>query len=415
MTRARSTVRAHARALTRAAALLGIASAQVWCATNDDSTSTPPPEPTPDGSTIDAPRSDEDSTAKPPVTCTAALCRVPLAGAEAVALNGIFARGASDVWVVGSSGFAAHFDGSAWKPITTKTNQSLFAVWGDTDGPVWGTSAGSSFFMLDRASAEGGAPVVDGGWTSIVTAISGISSGESYAVGSVSTDDPFGGDPTVGDNIWRHVPALPGTDAGPSWKPVSPACTFFGPQGCVVLRAVWMQSAQIQWFAGDDGKVYRTDTSDAGPTDAGKTDAGKTDGGAASSRLRLVETSSSSLRTLEGLWGFGADDVWAVGAQGTIRHWKGDGSEAWEIVPSPVTVNLHGVWGARADDVWAVGDDGVVLHWDGKSWSLVPTPFGESHRPRLYAVSGTGRDVWIAGESTLLRSVAGGSADGGAP
>jgi hypothetical protein len=173
-----------------------------------------------------------------------------------------------------------------------------------------------------------------------------------------------------------------------------------------------VHSARIQWFAGQDGKVYRTDTSDAGASDdGGKVDGGKADGGA--ERLRLTEVSSSSLRTLEGLWGFAENDVWAVGAQGAIRHWTG--GDAWSIVPSPVTVDLHAVWGSRSDDVWAVGDAGMVLHWDGKIWSVTPTPFGDTNRPRLYAVSGTGSDVWIAGESTLLRATSASSPDGGAP
>lgn len=396
-------LRSTARTLARTAALLGIAGAQLWCATNDDSPSSTPPEPTPDGSTIDAPRLEDSSVAPPPPVCTPSFCRVALPGSEAAALNGVFARSASDVWVVGSSGFAAHFDGSAWQRITTRTNQSLFAVWGGSAGPVWGTSTGTTFFTLDRASADGGVATVDGGWTSIVTAISGAGSSDAYAVGSVSSDDPFGGDNMSGDNIWRYGPAPAGSDAGASWTPVSPPCAYFGPLGCVVLRAVWVQSAQVQWFAGQNGKIYRTDTSAAGPGDGGA------DGGA--SRMRLTEMNSSSLRTLEALWGFGENDVWAVGAQGAIRHWVG--GEAWVIVPSPVTDDLHGVWGSRSDDVWAVGDQGVVLHWDGKTWSVTPTPFGDTNRPRLYSVSGTGSDVWIAGESTLLRAASAASPDGG--
>ena len=114
--------------------------------------------------------------------------------------------------------------------------------------------------------------------------------------------------------------------------------------------------------------------------------------------------SSSSLRRLEALWGAGENDVWAVGAQGVIRHWSG--GPAWTIVPSPVIEDLHGVWGSRSDDVWAVGDDGVVIHWDGKAWTVSETPLPENNRPRLYSVSGQGSEVFIVGESTVLRSIA---------
>jgi hypothetical protein len=405
-------LRSTSAAFARTAALLAVASAQLWCATNDDSPSQVPPEPPPDASILDAPRPDETSVANPLPPCTSAFCRVALPGSGVVALNGVFARTASDVWVVGSAGFAAHYDGSAWMRIDTRSNQSLFAVWGSPNGPVWATNAGNAFFLLDRPSTDGGVEGADGGWKSIVTAISGTASGEAYAVGSVSSTSIFGGETLTGDNIWRYTPPLPGSDAGSSWTPASPECTYFGPLGCVVLQAVWVQSARIQFFAGQNGKIYRTDTSDAG-ADSGTSDSGATDGGSAN-RIRLVEMNSSSLRTLDGLWGFGENDVWAVGAQGAIRHWVG--GEAWVVVPSPVTEDLHAVWGSRPDDVWAVGDDGVALHWDGKAWSVAPTPFGDTNRPRLYAVSGTGADVWIAGESTLLRASASSAADdGGAP
>ena len=108
--------------------------------------------------------------------------------------------------------------------------------------------------------------------------------------------------------------------------------------------------------------------------------------------------------------GASASDVWAVGDQGVIRHFTGGAS--WDVVPSPVAADLYAVWGARPDDVWAAGDDGVVLHWDGTAWSQKKTPFAQENRPRLYAVYGTGDDVWVAGESALLRST---STTGGEP
>ena len=33
--------------------------------------------------------------------------------------------------------------------------------------------------------------------------------------------------------------------------------------------------------------------------------------------------------------------------------------------------SLHGVWGSGANDVWAVGFDGTILHWDGSAWKSV--------------------------------------------
>ncbi len=80
---------------------------------------------------------------------------------------------------------------------------------------------------------------------------------------------------------------------------------------------------------------------------------------------------------LNWVWGFGADDVTAVGNGGTVLHWDG---RAWTRQPTPRAENLWGVWGASSSDLWAVGGNGaaddrpVLLHWDGAAWSDVAIP-----------------------------------------
>jgi hypothetical protein len=241
--------------------------------------------------------------------------------------------------------------------------------------------------MLDRPT-DGGVASLNAGFPGIVTSISGVGSAAVYAVGPHTKGSLFG-DPEPADNIWRYVPPSNGSE--PSWEPVSPPCDSAGPGECRNYNAVWVQSAQVQWFAAPDGKVFRT----------GSADAGSSDGGSGAARLNLVEVDSSSVRALNALWGFGENDLWAVGSQGVTRHWAG--GAAWTIVPSPVSEDLRGVWGSRPDDVWAVGDHATVLHWDGKVWTVVDVPFPESNRPRLYAVSGSGTDVWMVGEGSVLR------------
>ncbi|WP_050725572.1 hypothetical protein [Vulgatibacter incomptus] len=98
---------------------------------------------------------------------------------------------------------------------------------------------------------------------------------------------------------------------------------------------------------------------------------------------------------LKAVWGFAADDTWAVGSNGAIVHWDGT---ATRIVPSGTTANLHDVWGSAPDDVWAAGDAGTLLHFDGASWSPV-----ESHLTTpIVSISGhAANDVWaIASDAT---------------
>jgi hypothetical protein len=44
---------------------------------------------------------------------------------------------------------------------------------------------------------------------------------------------------------------------------------------------------------------------------------------------------------------------------GTIVHYDG---ASWKPMDPGTTGVLNGVWGSSANDVWAVGDDGTILH-----------------------------------------------------
>jgi len=364
-----------------------LASTQVWC--TSDAAVAPLPENggTDAGSTLDAEAADAPS---PAPACSESFCRVSLPGAETVSLDALWARSASEVWLVGSTGFAARFDGTSWRQIETGTRGALHGVTGTADGTVWAAGSTHELLQLNRGS-DGKAVMMDAGFKAMIGGLS-ASGAEVYAVGTTikTYEYPEPDPPPVPDNIWRYGPSA---DGGPAtWHPVSPPCPMgdFEPE-CLTLRAVWIETSERQWFAGDEGKIFRTDTSDDGG--GGDSDAPR--------RIRLVEMDSRSLRRLNALWGSGGNDIWAVGDQGVTRHWDGD---AWTVVASPVVSDLRGVWGSRSDDVWAVGDDGTVIHWDGASWTVKEIPASADRRPRLRAINGTGDDVWIAGEGVLLRS-----------
>jgi hypothetical protein len=65
--------------------------------------------------------------------------------------------------------------------------------------------------------------------------------------------------------------------------------------------------------------------------------------------------------TLNGVWGSGPNDVWAVAnfsSDAGIFHWDG---KKWSSDPIKVGVQLSSVWGSGPDDVWAIGMDGIIL------------------------------------------------------
>lgn len=372
--------------------LLAMTSTNLWtaCSSSDD-TAAGSPDGGGDAASApgDAGSTDDDATAGIPA-CNESFCRVSLPEASGVAVNASWAISPSDVWVGGSGGYVAHFDGASWSRVASGTSASIFGMTMASDGTVWGASGGQALLKLNRA-VKGVPENVKFGSDVIFDGVS-ASGAELFIAGATAG---YSSAPVL-ENIWRYGPDPDG--GAPALLSVSPPCPGSDEPGerCVRLHGVWAESATRQWFVGEGGKAYVTDT--APPVDAGDD--------MASHKIRLVEMNSSSLRTLKAIWGFGPNDVWAVGVQGVIRHWTGGDPkvDGWTIVPSPVTHDLLAIWGSRPDDIWAVGDLGAVIHWDGTSWTERAIPFAPDRRPRFYTVTAAGDDVWIGGANAFLRS-----------
>ena len=116
--------------------------------------------------------------------------------------------------------------------------------------------------------------------------------------------------------------------------------------------------------------------------------------------------------SINGLWGTGPYDVWAVGVRSSgdiddalIAHRKPSG---WKDVASGFpghNITLNGVWGSGADDVWTVGHDFpeggessvFAAHYDGSTWSKTQfaESYGEASLSGIWGSSAT--DVWAVG------------------
>jgi hypothetical protein len=102
---------------------------------------------------------------------------------------------------------------------------------------------------------------------------------------------------------------------------------------------------------------------------------------------------------LRAVWGSAREDVWAVGDKGALFHWNGAQWAAPEG-GAGTSEGLQGVGGSAPDDVWAVGDHGAILHWDGKGWSDAPSPtYRNLHGVQAFAAD----DAWAVGEAGILR------------
>ena len=98
-------------------------------------------------------------------------------------------------------------------------------------------------------------------------------------------------------------------------------------------------------------------------------------------------------------FGFGADDLWAVG-DSTVYRWDG---AAWSIVPATDGVNfsaLWRIWGADPTSVWVANQDNSrMYHWDGSAWDVTTLQFVQGQA--LWGSSEN--DIWVTGISSAYR------------
>ncbi|MHC4091555.1 MAG: beta propeller repeat protein [Planctomycetota bacterium] len=104
------------------------------------------------------------------------------------------------------------------------------------------------------------------------------------------------------------------------------------------------------------------------------------------------------------VFGFGPEDVFAVGVGGGVVHYDGN---AWERLASGTTDDLWGIWGPAPGDLWLVGGtvgDGepVIIHFDGSTFTPVPAPDNDRNATSLFKVWGIGSKVFAVGENGLI-------------
>ncbi len=285
-------------------------------------------------------------------------------------------RSATDIWLLGTVGAAAHFDGTSWTTSDLGTSESQSVLWLAGAGEV---AFGSLDRVYTRGLGAGDAGVSPGGWT---------------LRGSLAAPPGYGREVTTAwarpgaDSLWLATE----TDL---WRLQITAESTFEPRPgiapsvctgvpCRQMRSIHGASAGTVWAVGDVGAAVRITGAD------GETPA-------------VTPSNTMTWTGLRGVWAASDTEAWAVGGGGTILHNAG-AQLAWDVISDvPTKENLNAVWGTSSSDVWAVGDAGVVLHYDGTSWARVKIAKLGSRRPALYSVwSPAPGTVWIGGQGVVL-------------
>ncbi len=246
-----------------------------------------------------------------------------------------------------------HFDGTAWTNLAD-TGKDLMDVWGSGPSNVFVSG------VLGTLLNYHGALWRDTGFASPTAQLGGVYAASAEDVFVVEVD-PAGFIPL---GRVHHF------DGANGWSVELEQVT-------VLFSAIWGSSNSDVYAVSDQGEIWHRDASDWSQD--------------------IVLTGAQ----LHGIWGYGPDAVYAVGASIARRDAGG-----WELETMPITTQLNGVWGSSATDVYAVGDGGSILHRDALGdWQVEVSGTSEN----LEAVWGSSADsVWaVGGNGTLLHRTGG--------
>jgi photosystem II stability/assembly factor-like uncharacterized protein len=222
-------------------------------------------------------------------------------GGSTPALNGVWASGANNVFVVGNNGFIARYDGSNWLSQTSSTSQNLRAVFGVSATRAYAVGDSGAVLTYDGTSwsAVGGATVN-------LRAVWAQSATEIYAAGDSG-------------KVYRST--------GGAFTEMTP-----GPATTSSIGGIFGTGAGDFWITADNMLFHYA-------------------GGAFSS-----VTPTPAVSGLRGIFGTGPTELYAVGAAGALLRYNG----SWSPVTTGAVANLAGVTiGQRK--LFVVGNGGTVL------------------------------------------------------
>ncbi|AKU98469.1 hypothetical protein AKJ09_05133 [Labilithrix luteola] len=313
---------------------------------------------------------------------------------SSINLTSVWGSSASDVWAVGTNRTVVHYDGSKWEKHVIEndptSSATMRAVWVGRSDDVWivdglvlrhstgwkgDATEWSSYHFYPPGTATGNAPF----------GLSGRDGSVWIArLGWVQYDPPG---TLIKCSGWGEGGALVDAEhLGYSGNDQTYFTSGYGAVAMTRADEAWATSLAVAVWSGS--RVMRVVRSDTEPT-----------------VWRHEEFDSRTVRELHGIWG-NEDVVWLVGEGGVTRRMTRSAipSRAFEVIETPVNDTLRGVFGFGPDDVWAVGDESTILHWDGQSWTKLATPFdGAGLKPRLFGVWGSSKDdVWIVGGGVVI-------------
>ncbi len=235
----------------------------------------------------------------------------------------VYARGPDEAWLTGFDSMRAHWNGDRWSNLGSLTTASLDDIEGRAANDVW-VVGHDPHIVLHFDGAR---------WTQLP----GLPTLGPATYGVL----PFDGETWVSSRVGAH------RWNGAAWEQM----------GALSVYELWGATPSDVWavhgFTIAMASVVRIE-----------------DG------VEHIEPLPRAAQ-LYGIRGIAADDVWAVGAEGSVFRWDGD---SWNELTSGTTSTLFRVVPVTRDDVWFSASDDTVLHYDGMGFMPRPIPAGTSLR-----------------------------------
>lgn len=352
-----------------------------------------------------------------------------------------------DMYAVGQRGMILHYDGSAWKTVSSGITEDVRAVWGVSendifialknsilsyDGDSWSelTTSTAELYDLWASSSEDVYAVGRNGvvlhydgesWSSTVLdrspnleAIWGISKDEVYVAGEKYVFRFDGNDWTSARFMDRYVYSLWGSASNDVFAVGSgdgdyhhgPLIAHFdGLAWNTEAKEYYLDLSGVFAISGNDHEIYVG----GGYSTLLRYDGVSwreltgSDGGRITDIWPCPDPSASCTRygvfyaEDMAVWGSGSGDVFMVGANGRIERLSGT---HFETMDSPTSAELYDVWGRSSNEIYAVGEDGTIVGYDGQMWHTMGSHTSED----LYAMWGEDESLFVVGAGgTILR------------
>jgi hypothetical protein len=320
----------------------------------------------------------------------------------------------SDIWAVGASGTALHFDGHSWTGVTGADEDDFKGVWGAKPDDVWLIGIGSAYhwngarLSLVPDGPEGIAIFGSGAsdvWTVSYGGLISHFDGQAWSdVTSPTSGALYAGWANAANDAWIGGDGEMLHWDGQVWKRVANTGVS------AAVRGVWSSGAQVNdlWVLMDGG--IRRWNGTTWTSIAGTPAYGKAIHGTSPTDVWITGTDSTSHydgtawtthANPTSCWGTAvaaaaASGVWVGGQRGCLAAWRNQDG-AWST-PYPVSYDvieeLDDMWGSGPSDIWTVGGtndvNGSLTHWDGTTWTR--THLGTQ---QFRVVWGSGpTDVW---------------------